>query len=199
MRWGADPDRPTARTRRRGGGRSGLAGLHIRRGGDRWRGDHVSGIVVEHQPDEHLSGRHVDIQPGNIQWRISFMGLFTAYLTTPLLAIVLSMALAYVLGHKAALRFLSVFCFLGLVVITVAMGLFALDAIQLRGGVPEENRSAFSIGSILTELKFLSVFLVLVFLGWGGWKTAGNIPGKPKSSERAERTAEVLKAQKREG
>ena len=67
MRWGADPDRPTARTRRRGGGRSGLAGLHIRRGGDRWRGDHVSGIVVEHQPDEHLSGRHVDIQPGNIQ------------------------------------------------------------------------------------------------------------------------------------
>jgi hypothetical protein len=139
------------------------------------------------------------LQPGNIQWRIGFMGLFTAYLTTPLLAIVLAMALAFVLGHKAALRLLSVFCFLGLVVITVAIGLFALDAIQLRSGVPDENRSAFTTGSILTEFKFLSVLLVLVFLGWGGWKTVGNIPGKPKSSERAERTAEVLKAQKREG
>jgi NADH:ubiquinone oxidoreductase subunit 6 (subunit J) len=126
------------------------------------------------------------------------MGLFTAYTTTPLLAIVLSMALAFALSHKNPLRLLSVICLLGLVVVAIAIGLFALDAIQLRSGVPEENRVAFSVGIILTELKFLSVFTVLFFVGWGGWKTAGELPGKPKSSERAERTAQVLKAQKRD-
>lgn len=139
------------------------------------------------------------LQPGNIQWRIGFMGMFTAYFTTPLLAIVLSMALAFVLSHKNTLRIFSVICFLGVVVMVIAMGLFALDAIQLRSGIPAENRAAFNAGTILTELKFFSVFLVLIFLGWGGWKTAGNVPGKPKSSERAEVTAEVLKAQKRDG
>ncbi len=139
------------------------------------------------------------LQPGNIQWRVGFMGLFTAYLQTPLLAMVLSMALAFVLSHKVTLKVFSVFCFLGVVVMGIAVGLFALDAIQLRSGIPEENRAGFNAGIILTELKFFSVFLVLVFLSWGGWKTAGSVPGKPKSSERAEVTAEVLKAQQREG
>lgn len=127
------------------------------------------------------------------------MGLFTAYVTTPLLAIVLAMALAFVLSHKNTLRVFSVICFLGVVEMGIAMGLFGLDAIQLRSGVPAENQAAFFSGIILTELKFFSVLLVLIFLGWGGWKTAGNVPGKPKSSERAEVTAEVLKAQKRDG
>lgn len=139
------------------------------------------------------------LQPGNIQWRVGFMGLFTAYLTTPLLAIVLSMALAFVLSHRIALRLFSAFCFLGVVVMGMAIGLFALDAVQLRSGIPEVNRGAFNAGAVLTELKFLSVFLVLIFLSWGGWRTAGYVPGKPKSSERAEKTAEVLKAQKRDG
>lgn len=139
------------------------------------------------------------LQPGNIQWRVGFMGLFTVYLMNPLLALLLSMALAFALGHKNTERALSAVCFLGVVAMGIAIGLFALDGVQLRSGIPEENRAAFNAGIILTELKFLSVFLVLTFLAWGGWKTAGNMPGKPKSTERAEMTAEVLKAQKRDG
>lgn len=139
------------------------------------------------------------LQPGNIQWRMGFMGLYTAYITTPLLALVLSLGLAFGLSHRVTLKALSALCFLGTVVMVIAMGLFALDAVQLRSGIPMENRVAYTAGTVLTELKFVSAFMVLVFLGWGGWKTAGAMPGKPKSSERAERTAEVLKAQKRDG
>lgn len=139
------------------------------------------------------------MQLGNIQWRVGFMGLLTAYLHTPLLAIVLAMALAFALGHKWTLRILSILSFLGVVLMLLAMVFFALDAIQIRGGVPEENLGAFNAGTILSELKFLTVAVAMVFLGWGAWRTTGSFPGLPKSAGTSTVTAEVLKAQKRDG
>jgi hypothetical protein len=126
------------------------------------------------------------------------MGLMTAYLHTPLLALALALVLAFAVHHKITLRFLSAFSVLGAVILLVGMVFFALDAIQIRSGVPEANRGAFQAGTILSELKFFSVTLALVFLGWGGWRTAGRFPGKAKADGTSKLTAEVLKAQKRD-
>ena len=139
------------------------------------------------------------IQAANIQWRVGFMGLLTAYLHNPVLALVLAMILAFALAHRRTLRFLAVFSSLGAFALLTGMVLFALDAIQVRAGVPDENLAVFNTGTILTELKFFTSFLVLLFLGWGGWKTAGRLPGRSAPGDRSQRTADVLKAQKREG
>jgi hypothetical protein len=88
---------------------------------------------------------------------------------------------------------------MGVAVLVGALALFALDAIQVRSGVPEENLGAYTAGTILTEIKFATSMLALLFFGWGGFKTAGRSPQKLRKSERSGLTAEVLKAQKRDG
>jgi len=138
------------------------------------------------------------LQPGNIQWRIGFMGLLTAYLHTPLLALAMALVLSFALYHRLTLRLLSVLCVLGAVVLFLGMGFFALDAVQIRGGLAQESRGSFSAGTILSELKFFSVAVVLILLGWGGWRTGGRLPGKAKADGTSKLTAEVLKAQKRD-
>jgi hypothetical protein len=138
------------------------------------------------------------LQPGNIQWRFGFMGLMTAYLHTPLLALALLMGLGFARGHKKTLRLLSLLLLTGAFLLILVMGLFALDAIQLRSVTPEENLGAFHAGSILSELKFFTAMASAGLLGWGGWKTAGNLGGKGRSRESSDLTAEVLKAQKRD-
>ena len=135
---------------------------------------------------------------GDPNWRYGFMGLMAAYLSTPILGIFLGMGLSYVMGHKNTLRFLSVFSVLGFVVLIVVLILFPLDAIQVRSITPEEQRSAFQIGAALAELKHLTAAVVLALLGFGAWRTAKEMAGKPKSSRSGELTAEVLKAQKRD-
>ena len=139
------------------------------------------------------------LQMGNIQWRMGFLGLLTAYLHTPLLAIVLAMGVSFASGHRLTLRLLSVLSVLGVVVMLLAMVFFALDAIQMRGGVPAENRGPFDAGTVLSELKFFTVGMALAFLAWGGWRTADRFPAEPKKARTSGTTAEVLKAQKLQG
>lgn len=135
---------------------------------------------------------------GDPNWRYGFMGLMAAYLSTPVLGILLAMALSFVMGHKGTLRLISVASVLGFVALLVVLILFPLDVIQVRSITPEEQRSAFLTGAALAELKHLTAALVLALLGFGGWRTAKEMAGKPKGSQRAELTAEVLKAQKRD-
>lgn len=135
---------------------------------------------------------------GDPNWRYGFMGLMAAYLSTPVLGIFLGMGLSYALGHKNTLRFLSVFSVFGFVLLLLVLILFPLDAIQVRSLTPEEQRSAFQVGAGLAELKHFTAAVALLLLGFGGWRTAKEMAGKPKSGKTSELTAEVLKAQKRD-
>jgi len=136
---------------------------------------------------------------GNLEWRYGFLGLMTSYWPTPLLATVLSMGLAFVLGHRKTFRGLSILCLLWALFVVIVLILFPLDAIQIRSATPEENRGILQVSAVLSELKHLTTFVILTFLGWGGWKTVGRMSsGKSKTSEKSDLTAEVLKAQKRE-
>ena len=138
------------------------------------------------------------LRVGSLEWRYGFMGLMTSYLHTPILAFVLGMALAFFLGHRKTFRFLSILCLLAAVLLLIVLGLFPLDAIQLRGVQPAERLSAFQMGALVAELKNLTAFITLSLLAVGGWRTAGRMAKKSRSTGASELTAEVLKAQKRD-
>ncbi|MGD2120124.1 MAG: hypothetical protein PVJ76_00195 [Gemmatimonadota bacterium] len=131
-------------------------------------------------------------------WRYGFMGLMAAYLSTPVLGILLALAFSFVMGHKNTFRLISVLSILGFVFLLVVLVLFPLDVIQVRSMTSEEQLSSFQVGAALAELKHLAAAVVLALLGFGGLRTAKEMAGKPKGSQRGEVTAEVLKAQKRE-
>jgi MFS family permease len=137
-------------------------------------------------------------QPGNLQWRYGFMGITAAFLHTPILAGLLAMVFAFLLGHTGALRFLSILAVavaLGFLIILI---LFPLDALQLRSVTPAERLPQFQVGAAIVELKHLTALVTLLLLGVGGWRTAGSLAKRTKSPEGSQLTAEVLKAQKRD-
>lgn len=135
---------------------------------------------------------------GDIQWRYGFLGLMTAYAHTPILAMLLGVALAILLRNRKTLRVISVACLLWALALLVILILFPLDVIQLRAATPEENRAVFQTGAIISELKHMTALLVLALLGLGGWRTAGGWARSARSTEGSELTAQVLKAQKLE-
>ena len=131
-------------------------------------------------------------------WRYGFMGLMAAYLSTPVLAVFLTMTMSYLMGHRTTLRVVSILSVLGFIVLLVVLVFFPLDVIQVRSETPEEQLKAFHVGATLAELKHLTAAVALGFLGFGAFRTAKGMAGKPKGSQRSELTAEVLKAQKRD-
>jgi len=138
------------------------------------------------------------IRPGSLEWRYGFLGIMTAYFHTPMLAMALAMGLAFALRHRLTLRFLSLLNILGAFALLCAMVLFALDVIQLRSATPPENLSFFQTGALLSGLKHFTAFITVSLLGFGGWRTAGWMSRRPRSTEASDITAEVLKAQKRD-
>ncbi len=154
-------------------------------------------FVLVFWPVVDLTSSVWPLQPGNLQWRYGSMGLLAAYLHTPILAIVLSMGLAFVLRQRAALRLLSILSFFGVLVLFLVLVLFPLDVIQLRGTVAEEALPSFQAGALLAELKHFTAFISLLLLGIGGWRTVGRLSRKSRASQASQLTADVLKAQKR--
>lgn len=138
------------------------------------------------------------LQLGNLQWRYGFMGLAAAFLHTPILALLLAMILAFVLGHQRTLAALGLLSFLGVLILLVVLVLFPLDVLQLRSVTERERLASFQMGAAIAELKHLTAFLTLLLLGLGGWRTSRTLARRDRPPEKSQLTAEVLKAQKKE-
>jgi hypothetical protein len=149
-------------------------------------GLYLFGILLFFWPFTDLVSNALPVQLGNLHWRYGFGGLLAAYLNTPILGLILLMAVAYWLGHTRTLRFLSVLELLMAVGLLVVMVIFALDMIQVRASRPEAARPAVLAGGTIAIAKHLTAAVVLALLGIGGWRTAG-------------RCAEVARKQAEEG
>ena len=68
--------------------------------------------------------------------------------------------------------------------LVVAMGVFLLDLLQMRGLRPEEAQQAVLIGGLLQEAKYFTAVLVLLALGVGSLRSARGLARKG-SEERA--------------
>ena len=153
-------------------------------------------FVLVFWPIVDLTSSVWPLQPGNLQWRYGFLGLMSAYLHTPILAIFLASVLAFVLDHSLTLRLISVVCFFGALLLFLVLILFPLDVIQLRGTAPEERLLSFQAGAALAELKHFTAFISLLLLGFGGWRTARELSKLIKGTKGSDLTAAALKAQK---
>lgn len=114
-------------------------------------------------------------RPGDFSWRYGAMGLMAGYLHTPMLGLVLGMAVAWALGHGGLLRASGVLSMLAAVGLLGVMGVFALDVLQMRGMRAENVQSAILAGGILQEIKYFTAALVLALLGYGAAKTAASM------------------------
>lgn len=125
----------------------------------------------------------IPLRPSEFEWRYGFLGLLPGYLHTPMLGGVLAMGVAYWMKHRTTLRGLSALALAGAGILALAMAMFALDVVQMRGVRPDEVKDAVLAGGLVQEFKYLMATLALGFLGLGGWKTAAGLgPRERKGS-----------------
>lgn len=130
---------------------------------------------------------------GEVEWRYGAIGLLTAHLLTPVLAMGLAMVVAFALRHRTTLKALSVLSLVGALILIVAMAFFALDVMQLRNVRPPESLPSFQAGALIAELKHFTAFIALTLLGLGGWSTAGRLRDANEAAEKPKRGPDLVK------
>jgi hypothetical protein len=110
-------------------------------------------------------------------WRYGFLGLGAGYLHTPLLGLVLAMAVAYWQDHATMLRLGGIAALATTAILLIAMATFGLDVLSMREVRAEDAQAGVLVGGMLQEVKYLGACLVLASLGVGLPRMAKHIAG----------------------
>ena len=109
------------------------------------------------------------ISLGSLQWRYQATGALSGILMLPFIGMVLALAIARSSGHKGVARLIGIVAALTTITLLVAMGLFAMDALQLKKVIADRqmagfNKATFTAG--VTLLISFSVFAVLTVISF---------------------------------
>jgi len=107
---------------------------------------------------------------GMLPWRYGAVGISAGFVLTPLLAVVIAMTTAALMGHHRVMKTLAVLCGIGALLLFVASVGFVFDVLELRVNVNEEGMSQYVIGAWKAEFKLLTTVAVLVWMTIAGWK-----------------------------
>ena len=104
------------------------------------------------------------LQLSAIQWRYQATTNMSGILMLPYIGLVLALAIARSTGNKTVARVVGVVAALTTIMLIIAMGLFVMDALQLKkvvpdGKLPQFNKTNFVVGVTLA-FSFV-VFIVL--------------------------------------
>lgn len=105
---------------------------------------------------------------GDVSWRYGVVGLLSGFLLTPLLGCALAAAVAALFRQPRMGFAVGALNVLGGVLLLVALLLFALDSLQIRGLTPQERLGIFDAAVLKAMLKHLSAVAALLWLGIGG-------------------------------
>jgi len=139
------------------------------------RGLYFFAFLLVFWPLADLVTNTIPFQVGNVRWRYGFAGLMAGFLHTPILGLVLATSVAFWRRSRAALRTVAAAELAGAFVLVLVMAMFALDVVQVRATRPPESLSSFIAGASISEAKYLTAFLALLFLGIGSWRTASGM------------------------
>jgi hypothetical protein len=99
---------------------------------------------------------------GEVAWRFGVAGLFSRAIMTPALGLFIAFATALFLDHRRLLQVFSVLNALAASLVVLGLGLFVLDAVQLRVQVNPQMKTAFDI-STMVALGKLTLSIALMF------------------------------------
>ncbi|HSJ25424.1 MAG TPA: hypothetical protein VK929_12175 [Longimicrobiales bacterium] len=126
------------------------------------------------------------IRLGDVGWRVVVAGLVSRVLVTPILGLGLAFALAVWLKQRRVLRALSLVCGGVAVMLVMGLGVFALDALQMRRMVATEGvQGNYDLGLVVSFLKYTIALGLLGVLAAVQWKTAQAMPKRVRIRRRA--------------
>lgn len=127
------------------------------------------------------------LQFGALQWRFQATGSMSGIMMLPFLGLVLALAVARSVGHKGVQRFVGIIGALTVVGLIVALGLFAMDALQLKKIIRDQQMAAFNkavITATLAMIFSLCTFTVLTIVAFRS-PSGSSVKAAPKSSRKS--------------
>lgn len=112
------------------------------------------------------------LRVGQLNWRFGAAGLVSQSVMTPLLGMFLAVATAAAMGHRMLARILSGVAIGAGVLGILAIGMFALDALEARASVRPEAMMAFDRATLVAILRYSLGTITAFLLGIGGWKAS---------------------------
>lgn len=109
---------------------------------------------------------------GSLEWRFASVGLLSGFLLTPLLGLVIAIAVASYADHMRFLRLLSLFNGAIAIVFLVVLILFVLDIVQLRSVVQDQARAAFQSAATKAVVKHLCFIVAIGWLAIRGFRAS---------------------------
>jgi hypothetical protein len=116
----------------------------------------------------------------DLSWRYGFLGLAAGYLHTPIIGVVLAMAVAHVQDHVGTLRLLGILSLVVAVLLLPILALWPMDVLQMRDLRAPEVQRGVLIGGVIQEIKYVGACIVLGLLGMGCLQMAAS----PRSARR---------------
>jgi len=104
------------------------------------------------------------------RWRFGFFGLLSNAYMIPLTGLLVAFAVAVFLEHRRFQRVLGTLALIVAVGTVALLGMFMLDALQVRKDVNPAAALAFKVASVTALLKSGLAFLTLVAFGIAGWR-----------------------------
>lgn len=112
------------------------------------------------------------LRVASIEWRFATVGLLSGFLLTPLLGVVIAIALAAYAEHHRFLRMLSIVNGVVALLLVVLMVFFALDIVQLRSVVQAQAKEAFQGAALKAVIKYVAFILALAWLSVRGMRAS---------------------------
>ncbi|MEO7362972.1 MAG: hypothetical protein ABI120_21745 [Gemmatimonadaceae bacterium] len=127
------------------------------------------------------------LQLGSLQWRFQATGAMSVIMMLPFLGLVLALAIARPVGHKGVQRLVGTVAALTAVGLIIALGLFAMDALQLKKIIRDAQMNAFNkavLTATFTLLFSLCTFSVLSVVAFRSPR-GSTAKAAPKSARKA--------------
>lgn len=108
-------------------------------------------------------------------WRLGFVGTTAGALGTPLFGLLIVLAIAVASDDRTAAYAVSIVSWLATALCVTAIGVFALDALQVKSQVGSSLAGQYDVGSGWVAVKMVVgavLFLVLAVSAWRAAKTA---------------------------
>jgi hypothetical protein len=145
----------------------------------------LTGLVIVVDQAAIVLTQILPATPGLLGWRYGSVGLTVGRTTPLLLADLLLMLSALWVSNRLLIRLLAVGHFLLVPLLGLVLLSFALDALQVIGGMPEPQVPA-TRAAALRAAGMLA--LLIGFAGWTGWllwRVAGSVKPEQKTVERS--------------
>lgn len=155
----------------------------------------LTGLVVIVDQSAIVLTQILPPHPGIIGWRYGAVGLTVGRATPLLLADLLLILAACWSANRVLIRVLAVGHFLLVPLLLAVLAAFALDAIQIIGGMPEPQVAATRAAAARAAAMLALLAGFALWAGWLLWKMGGSVR---QESRIVERSVLVVGAEARE-